>query len=54
MGDDGFFKALKKALVERALNAELADHLDYETHDASLATAVTGTELSASQARMVT
>ena len=33
LGDDGLFKALKKALVERALNAELTDHLGYEAHD---------------------
>ena len=30
LGDDGIFKQLKKALLERALNAELDDHLGYE------------------------
>jgi putative transposase len=29
-GDDGLFKQLKKALIERALGAELTDHLGYE------------------------
>jgi len=33
LGDDGIFKALKKALLERALRAELTDHLGYEAHD---------------------
>jgi transposase-like protein len=33
LGDDGIFKALKKALLERALSAELTDHLGYESHD---------------------
>jgi putative transposase len=33
LGDDGIFKALKKALLERALNAELSDHLGYEKDD---------------------
>ncbi|NRA88810.1 MAG: hypothetical protein HRU28_15805 [Rhizobiales bacterium] len=27
LGQDGLFKALKKALVERALNSELTEHL---------------------------
>ena len=26
-GDDGLFRRLKKALIERALGAELTDHL---------------------------
>ena len=30
VGDDGLFKQLKKALLERALGAELTDHLGYE------------------------
>jgi len=34
LGDDGIFKQLKKALLERALNAELSDHLGYEKGDA--------------------
>ncbi|HZZ61226.1 MAG TPA: IS256 family transposase, partial [Roseiarcus sp.] len=29
-GDDGLFKRLKKALIERALGAELTGHLGYE------------------------
>jgi|GEM_PF-925760 len=33
LGDDGIFKKLKKALLERALNAELRDHLGYEKGD---------------------
>jgi putative transposase len=33
LGDDGIFKQLKKALLERALNAELNDHLGYEKGD---------------------
>lgn len=32
LGEAGLFKALKKALVERALSAELTDHLGYEAH----------------------
>jgi putative transposase len=34
-GDDGLFKQLKKALIERALGAELSDHLGYEKGDLS-------------------
>ena len=33
LGDDGLFKHLKKALLERALGAELSDHLGYERGD---------------------
>ena len=33
VGDDGLFKQLKKALLERALGAELTDHLGYEKGD---------------------
>lgn len=33
LGDDGILKQLKKALLERALNAELDDHLGYEKGD---------------------
>ena len=33
LGDDGLFKQLKKALLERALGAELSDHLGYEKGD---------------------
>src|SRR6202521_359094 len=32
-GDDGLFKRLKKALIERALGAELPEHLGYEKGD---------------------
>jgi transposase-like protein len=32
-GDDGLFKQLKKALIERALGAELTGHLGYERGD---------------------
>ncbi len=33
LGDDGLFKQLKKALLERALGAEMTDHLGYEKGD---------------------
>jgi transposase-like protein len=33
LGDDGLFKRLKKALLERALGAELSAHLGYEKGD---------------------
>lgn len=33
--DDGIFRRLKKALIERALGAELSDHLGYEKGDPS-------------------
>src|SRR5947199_3079896 len=33
MGEDGLFKRLKKALIERALGAELTEHLGYEKGD---------------------
>ena len=32
-GEDGLFKRLKKALIERALGAELTEHLGYEKGD---------------------
>ncbi|KRQ93192.1 hypothetical protein CQ10_35975 [Bradyrhizobium valentinum] len=35
-GTDGLFKQLKKALIERALGAELSDHLGYEKGDPPL------------------
>ena len=35
LGDEGLFKQLKKALLERALGAELTDHLGYEKGDPS-------------------
>jgi len=33
LGDDGLFRQLKKALLERALGAELTRHLGYEKGD---------------------
>ena len=33
LGEDGLFKQLKEALVERALGAELSEHLGYEKGD---------------------
>jgi putative transposase len=33
IGETGLLKQLTKALMERALNAELAHHLGYEKHD---------------------
>ena len=33
IGEKGLLKQLTKALVERALNAELTHHLGYEKHD---------------------
>ena len=33
LGEDGLFKHLKKALIERALGAELTEHLGYERGD---------------------
>ena len=33
LGEEGLFKELKKALLERALGAELSDHLGYEKGD---------------------
>jgi transposase-like protein len=45
-GENGLFKQLKKALIERALGAELTEHLGYEKGDPSgrgvPATAATG------------
>ena len=44
-GDSGLFKQLKKALIERALDAELSEHLGYERGDPvgrGTAIAVTG------------
>ena len=35
MGEDGLFKQLKKALIERALGAELTEHLGYEKGDSA-------------------
>jgi transposase-like protein len=32
-GEEGLFKKLKKALIERALGAELTEHLGYEKRD---------------------
>jgi len=33
LGGDGLFRQLKKALIERALGAELTEHLGYEKGD---------------------
>src|SRR5947209_7389172 len=33
LGEQGLFKQLKKALLERALGAELSEHLGYEKGD---------------------
>jgi putative transposase len=33
LGDDGLFKELKRRLLEKALGAELTDHLGYEKND---------------------
>jgi putative transposase len=33
VGENGLLKQLTKAILERAMNAELADHLGYEKHD---------------------
>jgi transposase-like protein len=35
LGEEGLFKQLKKALLERALGAELSEHLGYEKGDPS-------------------
>ena len=32
-GEDGLLKQLTKALLERAMDAEMTDHLGYERHD---------------------
>jgi putative transposase len=34
LGEEGLFKQLKKALLERMLGAELSEHLGYEKGDA--------------------
>lgn len=33
LGDNGLLKQLTKAVLERAMQAELTDHLGYERHD---------------------
>ena len=33
LGEDGLFKVLKKALIERAMSAELTENLGYEPHE---------------------
>ena len=33
IGENGLLKELTKAILERALEAELSDHLGYEKHD---------------------
>src|SRR4030081_1589203 len=39
LGEEGLFKRLKKALLERALGAELTHHLGYEKGDPAQAEA---------------
>jgi putative transposase len=41
IGEAGLFKQLKKALIERALGAELTEHLGYEKGDPALVVAAT-------------
>ena len=33
IGENGLLKQLTKAILERALTAEMSDHLGYEKHD---------------------
>lgn len=33
IGENGLLKELTKAILERALQAEMTDHLGYEKHD---------------------
>jgi putative transposase len=33
IGENGLLKQLTKALLERAMQAEMTDHLGYEKHD---------------------
>src|SRR3954465_14145894 len=35
LGDNGMLKQLTKAVLERAMQAELTEHLGYEPHDAA-------------------
>ena len=35
LGEEGLFKELKKRLLERALGAELSEHLGYEKGDSA-------------------
>ena len=39
IGETGLLKQLTKALLERAMNAELTEHLGYEKHDPTGTTA---------------
>lgn len=41
LGEEGVFKELKKRLLERALGAELSEHLGYEKSDPAGAAAAT-------------
>jgi putative transposase len=41
LGEEGLFKQLKKSLLERALGAELSEHLGYERGDPSGVAAAT-------------
>ena len=48
LGEEGLFKKLKKRLLERALGAELTEHLGYEKGDpAGRGTATAGTAIRA-------
>lgn len=41
IGENGLLKQLTKALLERAMQAEMTEHLGYEKHDRLVITAVT-------------
>jgi putative transposase len=41
IGKNGLLKELTKAILERALGAEMTDHLGYEKHDPRATTEVT-------------
>ena len=49
IGEQGLLKQLTKALIERAMNAELTHHLGYEKHEA--AGRLSATRATASAAR---
>ncbi len=41
IGENGLLKQLTKALLERAMQAEMTEHLGYEKHDPAATTAAT-------------
>ena len=41
IGENGLLKELTKAILERALEAEMTDHLGYEKHDRRATTVAT-------------